>query len=267
MPDLIAVADENAATKLVQLAQADLGTLTEADSASLGPFGVSWNASANFTGGSVDLRTPDIVRIQNMDLNYSLGFTLTIDLNDILPEFCLPQVCLSIPFDGEICTPEICIPWPPPITVPVSYSDSLTFTADFRLKPHLVGTDWLIDIEIVDIPSLEIGAAAAAIFAAIGVAVALALLAVPFIGPFLAAAVIVITAAIGVAAITGLLGPILSLFVSGLTFNIYTQPQLFEVDAATLPLDPAVNVNIDAISAEVQASDEDELVVSIDISP
>ncbi len=96
---------------------------------------------------------------------------------------------------------------------------------------------------------------------------ALALLAIPFIGPFLAAVVIVITAAIGVAAITGLLGPILSLFVSGLTFNIYTQPQLFEVVSASLPLDPAVNVNIDAISAEVQASDEDELVVSIDISP
>jgi hypothetical protein len=267
MPDLIAAADETAANKLVQQAQAALGTLPESGSDSLGPFTVSWAASANFTGGTVDLRVPDIVRIEDMDLNYALNLSLKIDLNDILPEFCLPRVCIDIPFDGRICTPKICIPWPSLPPIPIGYSDSLTFTADFRLNPHLVGTDWLIDIEIVDIPSLNIGPAAAAILVAIGTAASVALLAVPFIGPFLAGAVLAITAAIGIAGVTGLLGPILSLFVSGLSFNIYKQPKLFEVVSASGPLDPAVNVNLDAISAEVQASDEDELVISVDISP
>lgn len=266
MPDLIAAADETAANKLVQIGQTELGTLTESGSDSLGPFGVSYSASANFTGGTVDLRTPDIVRIENMDLNYALGFTLTLDLSDILPDFCLPQICIPIPFDGQLCTPEVCIDWPT-IPIPISHSDSLSFTADFRLNPHLVGSDWLVDIEIVDIPNLQISAVAAAIIIAIGAAASLALVGIPFIGPFLAAAVLVITAAIGIAGVTGLLGPILALFVSGLSFTIYEKPQLFEVLPASLPLDPAVTITLDAVSAEVQASDEDELVISFDISP
>jgi hypothetical protein len=33
------------------------------------------------------------------------------------------------------------------------------------------------------------------------------------------------------------------------------------------PIDPAVHVTIDAIAASVQSSDEDELVLTADISP
>lgn len=266
MPDLIAAADEGAANKLVQTGQTLLGTLSDSGTDSLGPFDVGWNASTNFTGGSVDLRTPDIIRIQNMDMNFTVGFSIGIDLSDILPDFCLPRICVRIPFIGRVCTPRVCIDWPT-ISVPVSHSDTVTFTADFRLNPHLDGSDWLIDIEIVDIPSLQIGLASAAILAAIGLAAAAILAPIPFIGPFLAGAVVAITAAIGIAGITGLLGPILALFVSGLSFQIYKQPQLFEILPAALPLDPQVAVTIDSLAAEVQSSDEDELVISADISP
>jgi hypothetical protein len=70
-----------------------------------------------------------------------------------------------------------------------------------------------------------------------------------------------------VAGLTGLLGPILTPFVSGLRIPIYNQPQLFEVLPLEGPIDPAVHVTIDAIAASVETSDEDELVLTADISP
>jgi hypothetical protein len=88
---------------------------------------------------------------------------------------------------------------------------------------------------------------------------------VPFIGPFLALAAAAITAAIGIAGITGLLGPMLTPFVSGLTFNIYKQPQVLEVLPAAPP-DAAVNINLDVVTAAVISSDKDELVLTADIS-
>jgi hypothetical protein len=265
MPDIIAAADETAATNLIHAAETTLGTLSKSGSGSLGPFNTSWNASASFSGGMIDLIAPNVVRITNGQFNYALGFSFSFDLSNILPDFCLPQVCIPIPFDGKLCTPKICINWPT-ITIPISHSGAINFTADFSLNAHLSGSDWLIDIVVVGIPFLQIGPAAAAILAAIGAAASLILLAVPFIGPFLAAAVAGITAFIGIAGVTGLLGPILTPFVSGLTFNVYKQPKLFQVLPPALP-DPAVNVNLDAITAVVTSSNEDELVISVDISP
>lgn len=266
MPDIVVAADEVAATKLVHDGEMALGTVSESGSGSLGPFTASWNASAHLANGSIDLIAPDVIRIADCELHYSLGFTFSFDLSSILPDFCLPQICVWIPFVGTVCTPKICIDWPT-ISIPVSYSDMVKFTADFSLNVYLSGGNWNVDIVIVGIPSLAIGPAAAAILVAIGTAAGLALLVVPFIGPFLAGAVIAITAAIGIAGITGLLGPILSLFVSGLSFNVYKQPKVFEVLPAALPLDPAVKVNIDSVTAAVVASDEDELVLTADISP
>jgi hypothetical protein len=265
MPDIIAAADETAATNLIHAAETTLGTLSKSGSGSLGPFNTSWNASASFSGGMIDLIAPNVVRIANCQFNYALGFSFSFDLSNILPDFCLPQICIPIPFDGKLCTPKICINWPT-ITIPISHSGAINFTADFSLNAHLSGSDWLIDIVVVGIPFLQIGPAAAAILAAIGAAASLILLAVPFIGPFLAAAVAGITAFIGIAGVTGLLGPILTPFVSGLTFNVYKQPKLFQVLPPALP-DPAVNVNLDTITAVVASSNEDELVISVDISP
>jgi len=138
--------------------------------------------------------------------------------------------------------------------------------ADFSLNIHLTAGEWNIDLVIIGVPFLQIGPAAAAILAAIGIAAALVLAPIPFIGPFLAGAVLAIIAVIGIAGVTGLLGPILTPFVSGLTFNIYKQPQIFQVLPPALP-DPAVNIKLDSVGAAVVSSDEDELVFSVDISP
>ena len=264
MPDITVAGDEAAATQLVHDAEATLGVISRSGSGSLGPFTASWSASASFSSGAVDLNPPNVIRIANCQMNYSLGFSFSFDLSSILPDFCLPQICIPTPW-GDICTPKICVDWPT-ITIPVSYSDSLTFTADFTLNPHLSGSDWLIDIVIVGIPFLQISPTAAAILAAIGLVAAAILAPIPFIGPFLAGAVLAITAAIGIAGITGLLGPILALFVSGLTFTVYKQPKLFPMLPAAGPVDPAVNINLDAITASVVRTDEDELVVGVDIS-
>jgi hypothetical protein len=265
MSDIVAVADETAATRMVRAAETALGTQSRSGSDSLGPFTVGWNASVFFANGNIDLIPPNVIRIDNGELHYSLGFSISLDLNSFLPSFCLPRVCIRIPFIGRVCTPRICISWPT-ITVPVSHSGIVRFAADFSLNPHLDGSDWKIDLVVVGIPFLQIGPEAAAILLAIGAAVSLAALGIPFIGPLIALGVAAVVAAIAVAGVTGLLGPILTPFVSGLTFNIYSQPRLFPVLPAAGVLDPAVNVNIDTLSASVVRSDEDELVIAVDIS-
>src|SRR4029434_4681723 len=61
-------------------------------------------------------------------------------------------------------------------------------------------------------------------------------LAIPSPGPFLAIAVNAILLAIGIAGVTGLLGPILTPFVSGLKIPIYDQPKLFQMLPAEGPV-------------------------------
>lgn len=260
MPGIVAAADETAATNLVHDAEALLPPVSGAGGGSLGPFTASWSASASFIGGSVHLRAPNTIELAGVKLNYNLSFSFSIDLNDFLPHFCLPRVCVF-----GICTPRICISWPT-INIPISYSDSLTFTADFALNPHLVGAVWLVDLVIVGVPAINLSPAAAAILTALGLALGAILLPIPFIGPFLAALVSTLLAAIGIAGITGLLGPIVTLFVSGLTFTIYKQPAHFPVLPAADPIDPEIDITIASLNAAVQASDKNELVFSADIT-
>jgi hypothetical protein len=266
MTDIIAALDETAANVVVPRALSTLPPFSTSGSGSLGPFGASWSASATLSNGSVDLipPPPDVIRITNCRLDYALSLTLTVDLSFL--NFCLPRICVNIPFIGRVCTPRICITFPT-ITVPVSHSSFLTFTADFRLNVHLTAGNWLVDAVVVGVPSLTISAAAVALLAAIGAAVSAALLLVPGIGPLLALAAAAIIAAIGIAGVTGLLGPILTPFVAGLTFTIVPpQPQVFEVLPAS-PGEAAVTVNIDSLAATLVASPgEDELRVDADIS-
>jgi hypothetical protein len=259
--DLTAAVDETGATTLLHAAESALGTVSRSGSGSLGPLGASWSAAVSFTGGTVTLAAPDTVAIDNLQINYSLGLTLSIDLSFL--DFCLPRVCIWTPW-GDICTPKICFNFPTiPVTVP--FASSATLSADFGIDVHLTSGTWFVDVVIQSVPDLQLGAAATALLTAIGAAISVALLAVPFIGPLLSVAVAIITAAIGIADITGLLGPIVSEFVSGLTFTVYQQPQLFQVLPAAGAVNPPVDVTLAAVSADVQATDKNELVLSVDI--
>src|SRR5437868_527115 len=131
MADITMAADEFAATKLVHDAEAALGTKSASGSGNLGPFTASWSASASFSGGAVHLKPPAVIEIATCQFHYKLGFGLSIDLNVFLPHFCLPRVCVHIPFDGTLCTPNICIDWPTISLPTVNYADVLNFTADF----------------------------------------------------------------------------------------------------------------------------------------
>jgi hypothetical protein len=264
VPDVIAAIDETGAGDLIQDAEAAIGTLTASGSGALGPFNASWSASATFSEGTVDLIAPDVIRLADVRMDYTVNFTFSFDLSDIIPDFCLPQICVTLPWIGRVCTPRICIDWPT-VTIPVSHSSFVRFSGDFNPSVVLSGV-WRVDLVVAAVPLLQLGPAAAAILVAVGAAAALILLAIPFIGPILALAVVGITAAIGVAGVLGLLGPILTPFVSGLRFNVYNQPQLLELLPASGP-DPAVAITLTAITAAVVSSDEDELVLSVDYTP
>ena len=128
MSDIIAAADQTAATTLLHDAEATLGTLSKSGGGSLGPFVANYSASVSFSGGNVDLIPPNIIQLADCNVNYSLNFSFGIDLNDFLPSFCLPQICIF-----GWCTPKICISWPT-VTIPISFSDTLTITGDFTVS-------------------------------------------------------------------------------------------------------------------------------------
>jgi hypothetical protein len=259
--DLVAAVDETAANVLLHAAEAALGTRSTSGSSSLGPFDVSYSAAVSFSGGTVRLVAPGTVAIDDLRIDYSLSLTLSIDLSFL--DFCLPRICIPTPF-GDICTPKICITFPT-ISVPVSFSDQAKVSGDFRLDVTLSSGEWVVDVVIQQVRAIDLGTAATLLLTAIGTAISVALLAVPFIGPLLALAVGIITAAFGIAEVTGLLAAVVNVFLAGLRFEVYRHAQTFAALPAAGPFDPAVDVTLASVTAEVRASDENELVLSADI--
>ena len=267
MAEITAALDEGGANKLLDAVIAAIGTQTKTGSGSLGPFVAGYTVHGTLTNGNVDLIPPDTIRIADLRLDWDIDLSFGIDLSTFLPDFCLPQVCVDIPCVGTVCTPKICIDWPT-ITVPVSFGDFVKTTIDTRLDITLTAGQWKVEAEVLGVPNLQFGPTTALMLVAIGAAVTPILLAVPFIGPFLAVAVDLILAAIAIAGVIGFLGPIITPFVSGLKFELYKQPKLFEVLPASSPVDPKVDFNIDTIAAFVAHNGtEDELVLTADISP
>lgn len=266
MAEIVAALDEQGANDLLDTTIAGLGPQSASDSAGIGPFTAGYAVTATLANGDVDLIPPDIVRIVDLRLNWDIDFKLDIDLGAILPDICLPRVCIDIPCAGEVCTPTICLEWPS-IPVHVSFGDFLKATGDFRLQISLAGNVWKVEAVVAGIPNLQFGAGTAGLLAAIGVAANLVLLPIPIFGLLAAIAVNAILVAIGIAGVTGFLGPILTPFVSGLRIALYEQPRLFELLPAESPVDPKVDFNIDLITASVTHNGaEDELVLVADIS-
>lgn len=269
MADIEAVVDERGANIVMQHAEANLGNPSKSGSSSLGPFATNWNANAFFTGGLVDLIPPNVIRIVDCEMHFSLHLDVSIDLNKILTPINITFPCITIKFFKKkitICPPAIHIHFPV-IKVPLGHSDVIKFTSDFKLQTQFIAGYWHIDAVIVGVPFLQFGPGSAALLVALGLAASAVMAPIPFIGPFLAGAVIAITAAIGIAGVTGFLGPILSLFVTGLTFPIAVQPKIFTVLPASSPIDPDVRISLDELFASVVATDEDELLIEAYISP
>jgi hypothetical protein len=264
MAEIIAAIDEGGTNVLLADAMQTMGVLSDNGSSSLGPFTASYSVRGQFTSGAVDLIAPSTVRIDQLHFDWHVDLGFEIDLNSFLPHFCLPQVCIDIPCVGKVCTPRICVSWGT-VGVNVPLEDFIEATADCGLDIRLDGGIWKVQVVVQNVSQLQFGPATAGMLVVIGLAITPVLLAVPFIGPFLAIAVNAILAAIGLAGVTGFLGPILSPFISGLKIPVYKPHKHFEVLPAS-GIDPAVFVEIDAVAANVRQSDEDELVLSIDIS-
>jgi hypothetical protein len=266
MSEIIAAVDEAAAGQLLRTAVAALGTQSTSGSTTLGPLGVTYTVTGTLSQGTVDLIPPDTVRIANLRLDWHLSMQLRLDIGDIIPDIHIPQICIPIPCVGKVCTPKIDIVWPT-ITVPFSFGDFVRTTVDLGLDATRQGPDWVIEVIVQGVPNLATGLPTAAMIAGIGAAVAAAVAWVPLIGPFVAIVVAGATAAIGVAALTGLLGPILSLFIAGKRFEVQRVPAHLEILPATSAIDPSAFIMLDAVDAVIQHNPpEDELVVSADIS-
>lgn len=277
MPDIITAMDEVAATQIVHGAETTLGTVTNSGTSPLGPFITSHTVSANFSGGTVHLVPPDIVRIGNCSLSYTVHFNFSLDLNNFIAPLQFGPWTLTIgpfkvgPFTFgpyHITIPAVIVHWPV-ITIPVTFPDTVNFTADFRLNPHLVGSNWKVDVVIVGVPMLALSPAAAGLLTLIGATLSAVLSPIPFIGPFLAGAIGGITGTIGIAGVTGFLGQLLTPIVSGRTFTIYNQPRHFQLLPQTSPVDPAVFIDLESVSAYVRQSrerDKMELVIPADIA-
>lgn len=265
MAEFTAALDETGANKLLDTAINAFPAQTNSGSGSLGPFGVSYSVTGDLSNGNVDLIPPNTIRIVDLTLDWHLNFELIIDLNKVLPNFCIPQVCIDIPCIGEVCTPEICVSWPV-IKVPVSFGDFVKTTADFELVVSQSGGKWQVHAKILGVPNLQFGATTALLLAAIGAALTPVLLLVPFIGPFLALAVNAILAAIGIAGLLGWLGPLLTPFVAGMQILLYERSKVLQILPPQLPLDPAVDITIDLLAASIQHDGEDEMIVTAEIS-
>jgi hypothetical protein len=269
MADIIAAVDERGANIVMHHAEAALGVIQKSGAGTLWQFPTNWNASAFFAGGRVDLIPPNVIRLDDCELHYSVHFNVIVNLNYLLPPIHITFPPLTWTFFGKTFTitfPSIQINWPT-VTIPVGHSDMIKFTSDFKLQTYLAANTWHIETVIVGIPFLQLGAGTTAILTALGLAASAVLAPLPFMGPFLAGAVAAITATIGIAGITGFLGPILSLFFTGLRFPIDVQPRIFTALPPSSPIDPEVRIRLDELSASVISTNEDELVIEANFAP
>jgi hypothetical protein len=265
--EILAALDETGANKLLHDAISAFNPPPDSGTESLDVFQVDWTVSVSLSGGSIDLIPSDTIRIEDLHLDFSVDLTFHLNLNDI-GEICIPESISWAPW-GFIYTPEVCFTLPNVTFDTISHSGWAEFTADFHPQVTLTAGVWRIDAVVDSIPSLQIDPATV-----LAIQTALLAVAVPALtaaGPFgwvFIPVVVTLINTLGVAAITGLLGPLLTPFVSGLTLPVYDQPQLFEVVPAAGPVDPAVNVTLDNVSAAIDGSGgEDELVIGVDISP
>jgi len=266
MPDITAVLDEYAVNQVLPAAQAAVGTLTHSGSMYFFPCNYTYTVSGSFSGGTAYLTPPNKVQLAGFTLHYSLYLLISLDLSDIIPDIHIPPLGpYNIGF-FTIYIPPINFNWPT-ITLPLSYSDTATVTTDCTLSTSLAGPDWHVDLVVQSISQLNVNQAAAAILLLIGAAVGPALVGIPLIGPFVGAAILGITTAIGIGGVLNLLNLMLTPLVAGAAFRIYNQPQHFPLMAVAGPNDPTVYMDLDLVTASVVNLGEPELVIYADVSP
>jgi len=245
-----------------------LASIAKSDSGSWGPFSVGYDVNIHLAGGTVELvdAPSNLIRVHNVNVLGSVGVHFTFDLGAILPTICIPpfQICVDIPFVGRVCTPQVCIPWPPPLTVSLSLPIAVTITSlDFGILVQSNPTTWVIGILVHPFSlAIDLSPEAGAITSAISAAVHSALSSIPLIGDLIADLIDIVLNALTpllgaiLSAISGFINAVLMLLnlfsltipVPLLTFD-KTQPAL----PANFPMpgDLEVDINIASLSANI----------------
>jgi len=266
---LIAAVDEKGAEKIVAGLVSGLS-----GSKSGSEYGFSYSfAWELFPGGFELVDAGDIIRLREWDIHTDISFGWSFDLSDILPDFCLPRVCVKIPFVGRVCTPRVCIDWPtigftislPTIVSEVSVDFSVTVEHDVPASQWVI--KGLVNPFTVDIDIIDLADTAKELFED---TLGNVLSQIPGIGPFLTDAIAWILGTVLDAiddlfeflmtAISDSLGlhPVLSI-----GFELHRVNEIFELVAASGP-EPAVTVRITSLDAEITS--DKELVASADIA-
>lgn len=262
-----------------QLMQKLLSTLSASDSgsSSWGPFTVGYSASVALSGGSVSLIDPDTVHLDSVNVSGSVGVFFDFDLGALvgIDNICIPpfQICVDIPFLGEVCTPQVCISLPH-IHVPITLPFSVNVSGDFHITVTSTATEWQVGIEVVTSSIfVDLTPMASAITNAIQSAVDSALSGLPgivqsvidwILGIVLGALNGVLTAILAVisAFVKGVI-LLVSLFQPGIAVPLISFPKVQQVLPPGGPADPAVDLTVTALGAAIQSK---ELVATADVA-
>jgi hypothetical protein len=274
--DATIAVSESGANQLMQKLLAG-ESISKSDSASWGPFTVGYNVTVGLSGGTIELIDAplNIVRVHNLDISGNVGVFITFDLGKILPKICIPpfQVCVDIPFIGEVCTPQVCIPWPPPITIPINFPFSVNVSADFGISVRDTGTSWEVDLLVFPFSLfIDLSPMVSVILNAIETAVDGVLNTIPLIGGLIAGLVNTV-----IGALSGVLSSILStissfvhdvillldLFSPTIPVPLLTFAKTQVILPAGGPPDPAVDITIAALGAIIN---DHELVATADFA-
>lgn len=276
--DATVALSESGANTLMQ-GLISLAHTSASDSATFGPFTVGYTANVALSGGTVSLLDAPVnrVRLNNVNISGSVGASFTFDLANILPQICIPpfKICVDIPFLGTVCTPQVCIPMPPPLTVGVTLPFSVNASAEFGVSVQSVGSNWEVDLLVFPFSlSIDLSPSAPLIISAIQAEVSATLGAIPGIGSLLAGLVNTV-----IGALTGVLSGILSIisaFVNGviMLLNLFSltvpvplltfaKTQPFLPAGVPLASDPEVDVTIPALAATIV---DKELVATADVA-
>jgi hypothetical protein len=260
-----------------QLLQDELAgaNISKSASASWGPFTVAYSVTIAISGGTVELidSPVQLVRVHDLAITGSAGVSASFDLNNILPQICIPpvQICIPTPF-GTICTPQFCISWPP-VTVPLAVPIDLKVSADFGIAVRDGGSKW--DIVLLVFPfSLVIDPTPmiSAILDAVKATVDGVLNGIPLIGSLIADLVNLVIGALQSVialvadAIDALIHEVvllLDIFSPTIPLTLIAFDKVETIIAASGPADPDVDLTIATLAANIA---QHELVATADFA-
>jgi hypothetical protein len=237
--------DATAATALLHAAETEAKRLglppPQTGTRSLGPFFVTWDVHGSLREhtGQFVLKDPDAFGIQGGMLDYTLKGSFSLNLNAFKP-------------------PLSSLPDLPTIPISLNFSHTLPLSGKVALHPHQEpeGTDWLIDVKLVDPLSIPVQVPPA-FLEHMGQAVTEALQKVPVIGDRVEDFTKAIMQNVVAEHVREAFHPLLSPLVNGLT--VYRLPSLATVSVnlhTPIELPTQINVQITDLSIAVQPDDE-----------